>query len=97
MFFAVGLVIFVIYYGYYNQWALFFPAVISLCTILYLASLKMYLEEITPRLMRPNPSNDKNACSVSSDPQSHSLGSALLVADQLDERNAGIGDDASTY
>lgn len=100
LFFAVGMVMFLIYYGYYERWAVFSTSVLSLCTILYMTGLKVYLEKIAPRSKRRKSSYGSDGGGGggdggSSDPQSYSLGSALLDADHLDERNARGGDGAN--
>lgn len=100
--FTVGIVMFMIYYGYYEQWAVFSTSTLSLLTILWMTGLKVYLEEIAPRSRRrkgsigSNSGNDGGGGSgSSSDTQSDSLGSSLLGADQLDGSHARVGNDAN--
>ena len=95
--FTVGMVMFLIYYGYYEQWAVFSTSTLSLLSILCMTGLKVYLEEIAPRSRRRKGSIGNNAGGGGGgcDSQSDNLGSALLGADQRDGPNARVGDDSN--
>lgn len=40
---------FLVYYGYYRLWAVFFPSCLSLASMSYLIGLKVYLEVLKPK------------------------------------------------
>eukprot|EP00752_Nemacystus_decipiens_P005541 g5013.t1 len=47
--FAIGLVMFVVYYGFHQRWAVFVPSCLSLVCVCYLIGLKTYLDVLKPK------------------------------------------------
>lgn len=74
LFFIMGMVMFLTYYVYYSLWPVFVTTTLSLLFMLYLISLKGYLEHF-PQQHKPDA--DRAV------PQDNSPGTALLPADQL--------------
>ena len=81
---------FLVYYGYYERWAVFITSTLSLLSILYMTGLKVYLEEIAPRSKRRKASDGG---SEDSSPRNYSLGSSLLAGDQLGGQGARVAQD----
>lgn len=44
-----GTVMFLVYYGFYSSWAIFFPTLFSFFTILYMIGMKVHLESFVPQ------------------------------------------------
>ncbi|CAM9843798.1 unnamed protein product [Ectocarpus sp. 8 AP-2014] len=49
MIFVGGMVMFLVYYGYYELWEVFFPALLSMSFVILLLALKIRLEEFPLR------------------------------------------------
>ncbi|CAN0020985.1 unnamed protein product [Ectocarpus sp. 4 AP-2014] len=54
--FVTGMVMFLVYYGYYERWEVFFPTLVSMSLQIYLVVLKLRLERCPRRHAAAAPS-----------------------------------------